>query len=101
MSAHEKMTPNLDRTPIFKPAEPMTVLDLIGELQELVNRQPETVSWPVHILDMDDGDDVPEDKEDGKECLVTTVQTDKFSEKQGWVVSLCAERTVRDWSADK
>ncbi len=48
--------------PVFRAAEPMTVLALIGELQELVNRKPETAGWFVHILDMDDGDEAPEDK---------------------------------------
>lgn len=83
--------------PVFRAAEPMTVLTLIGELQELVNRKPETAEWPVHLLDMDDGDDISEQKEDGKECLLTTVETDCFSEKQGPVVSLVAQREARVW----
>lgn len=87
------------KPPVFKPAEPLTVAQLMSKLDALIVRRPEIAGWPVHILDMDEGADVPEAAEDGKECLVTTVQTDKFSEKQGWVVSLCAEREIRDWSA--
>ncbi len=84
--------------PVFRAADPMTVLTLIGELQALVNRKPETAGWFVHILDMDDGDEAPEEKEDGKECLLTQVEIDSFSEKQGYVVSLLAERQLRVWN---
>lgn len=86
------------KKPVFYAPEPLTVAHLMAHLGLMIAKRPEIADWPIHILDLDDGDDVPEEKEDGRECLATTVQIDKFSEKQGWVVSLCAEREARDWS---
>ena len=85
---------------VFKPAKPLTLLQLIDRLQEIVMQRPAALDWHVHILDMDGGDENTDPANEATACLVTTAEVDKFSDEQGWVVSLCAEREVRDWSAD-
>ena len=70
-------------------AEPLTFAQVLAALNALAERKPETLNWPVHILDMGTvgGEDDPDEKLGG---LVTEVGTDMYSEEQGRVVDLVA-----------
>lgn len=67
--------------------EPMTTRQLITQLERLVCDFPAYENVPVHMLDMDE-----KVAEERWACLVTQVELDCFSEEQGPVVSLLAER---------
>lgn len=60
--------------------KPLTLTELIDQLIELRDRQPEYGDRPVHMLEMDDP----------FTHLVTHVETDIFDDTQGPVTSLLA-----------
>ena len=69
-------------------AETITVFELFTAITELMARNPEVATWPIHMMDLDSQDP----SGDSQHGLVTTVETDCFDEGQGPVLSLIAER---------
>jgi hypothetical protein len=74
--------------------KPLTLREIMTQLEDLAAARPEVLEWPVHILDMEtrDGKDDPDER---LGALVTLVETDCYSKEQGNVVSLVAWRSAK------
>ena len=67
---------------------PLTVAEVIAELQAWITRDPKYAAYPVMVLDME-GDTVGDDRPcDG---LVTEMGVDCFTEEQGYVMLLMSD----------